>query len=662
MFAKILIANRGEIACRIIRTARAMGIATVAIYSEADAGAAHVAAADEAFCVGPAPSRESYLRGEAIIGIARASGAQAVHPGYGFLSENAEFAQGCVDAGLVFIGPPAAAIRAMGGKSQAKALMERAGVPLVPGYHGENQESGALAAQAAKIGYPVLIKASAGGGGRGMRVVEEAGDFADALAAAQREAASSFGDARVLIEKYFSAPRHVEMQIFADAHGNCIHLFERDCSIQRRHQKIIEEAPAPGMNAALRQRMGEAAIAAARAVNYQGAGTIEFLFDGGGFYFMEMNTRLQVEHPVTEFITGLDLVEWQFRIAAGERLPKSQEQICINGHAIEVRVCAEDPAQNFRPAAGTLKHLRFPGAGPHVRVDSGVREGDGISVFYDPMIAKLIVWDTDRAAAIARLRTALAGTEIAGLATNVALLSAIAVHPAFAGAELDTGFLTRHAEALHASPALSETALALAALGLLLHRRAAADAAAVQSPDPHSPFARLTGWRLNEPARDSLQLRHGETDIRLDFRYDGAGFLLLLPSGPLLAAGTLASDGSLRATIGPATFHARFVLDHHELTLFHAGAAEKLQLVDPLPAEEAETAAGGVTAPMPGTITAIITSPGAHVAKGERLVVMEAMKMEFALTAPADGVVSRLPFAVGTLVPEGAALVEFEPG
>ncbi len=663
MFTKILIANRGEIACRVIRTARQMGIATVAVYSEADAEAQHVKLADEAWCIGPAAARESYLRGEAIIDVALKSGAQAVHPGYGFLSENAGFAEACAKAGLVFIGPPVGAIRAMGGKSEAKALMEKAQVPLVPGYHGDNQDETVLAEAAGKIGYPVLIKASAGGGGKGMRVVASADQFAAELAGAKREAAASFGNDRVLIEKYLTRPRHVEIQVFADAHGKCVYLFERDCSIQRRHQKVVEEAPAPGMDPALRARMGDAAVAAAQAIGYQGAGTVEFLLDeDASFYFMEMNPRLQVEHPVTEFITGLDLVEWQLRVASGQPLPLGQDDLKIKGHAIEVRLYAEDPDKDFLPAIGRLEHLRFPAANAHVRIDSGVREGDRISVHYDPMIAKLIVWDEDREGAVRRLRAALAATEVSGLATNAAFLAAIARHPAFAAADLDTGFIGRHRDALlpPAEPA-SETVLALACLGVLLERKAEAEKHAALSADPFSPWAMCDGWRLNDDAHDTLILRDNGSDTAISLIYRPWGYELSLSGGKVEAKGILAGDGKMDAVLNKVRRASGFVRHGSELSVFLEGRVHRLSLVDPLPSEVPEAAAGGVTAPMPGTITALLVEEGASVAKGQPLVVMEAMKMEHTLKAPADGVVKALRYAVGALVEDGVALVDFEP-
>ena len=487
MFSKILIANRGEIACRVIKTARRLGIRTVAVYSDADANARHVDLADEAYPIGPAPARESYLVVEKILDAARRSGAQAIHPGYGFLSENAGFAEACAAAGITFIGPPPGAIRAMGSKSAAKSLMEQSGVPLVPGYHGADQDPKLLTAAAERIGYPVLIKASAGGGGKGMRVVERPEDLDAAIASAKREAAASFGDDQVLIEKYLGRPRHIEIQVFADTQGNTVSLFERDCSIQRRHQKVVEEAPAPGLDPERRRSMGEAACAAARAIGYVGAGTVEFIAEGDAFYFMEMNTRLQVEHPVTEAITGQDLVEWQLRVASGEPLPLSQDQLTITGHAIEVRVYAEDPNRDFLPSIGTLAHLKAPAEGAHVRVDTGVRAGDTISIHYDPMIAKLIVWDRDRASAAQRLSEALAEYEVVGVTTNLAFLKTLADHPAFRAAELDTGFIGRHGGDLFpaAGPA-SRLVLAAAALRLLIDRRQAVLATAALSADPHS--------------------------------------------------------------------------------------------------------------------------------------------------------------------------------
>ena len=665
MFRTLLIANRGEIACRVIKTARRMGLRTVAVHSDTDAGARHVAMADMAVNIGPAPARDSYLRVDAILDAARRTGAEAIHPGYGFLSENAGFAEACAAAGLIFVGPPASAIRAMGGKSEAKALMETAGVPLVPGYHGADQDPALLIREAERIGWPVLIKASAGGGGKGMKVAASAAEFADQLASAKREAAASFGDDRVLIEKYLTRPRHVEIQVFADGQGSCVYLFERDCSIQRRHQKVVEEAPAPAMDPAIRRRMGEAAVAAAKAIGYVGAGTVEFLLDEDGrFYFMEMNTRLQVEHPVTELITGQDLVEWQLRVAAGGALPLTQDDLAIDGHAIEVRLYAEDPARGFLPQTGTLTHLRFPEEGPHVRVDTGVRAGDAISIHYDPMIAKLIVWDRDRPSAVRRLRAALEGTEIAGLNANVAFLTAIAAHPAFMAADLDTRFIQRHeADLLPAARPADDRTLALAALGLLLDRAAKARAAAAASPDPWSPWARTDGWRLNDESHETVTLREpGEAphEHALRLTYRRGGYAFHFAGGDARAAGELAADGRLTAEIDGARVTATWVRAGGQITLFHAGGTHRFEVVEPLATAAADGGAGKLTAPMPGKVIAVLVEAGVAVEKGAPLIVLEAMKMEHTIKAPAAGTISALKFRVGDQVPEGAELIGFE--
>jgi 3-methylcrotonyl-CoA carboxylase alpha subunit len=674
MFRTLLIANRGEIACRIIRTARQMGLRTVAVYSDVDAGARHVAMADTAVRIGPPAARDSYLRIDAILDAARRSGADAVHPGYGFLSENAAFAESCVQAGLIFVGPPASAIRAMGGKSEAKALMATAGVPLVPGYHGADQDPALLLAEAQRIGWPVLIKASAGGGGKGMKVATSADDFVAQLSSARREAAASFGDDRVLVERYLARPRHVEIQVFADSRGNCVYLFERDCSIQRRHQKVVEEAPAPQMDPAIRRRMGEAAVAAARAIGYVGAGTVEFLLDeDGSFYFMEMNTRLQVEHPVTELITGQDLVEWQLRVAAGGKLPLRQDDLTIDGHAIEVRLYAEDPSRGFLPQTGRLDHLRFPEEGLHVRVDTGVRAGDSIGIHYDPMIAKLIVWDRDRPAAVRRLQTALAATEVAGLAANVPFLAAIAHHPAFMAADLDTRFIQRHeADLLPAAEPAAPGILALAALGLLLDREAKARAAAADSSDRWSPWSRTDGWRLNDEAHGSVTLRApgreaGEpgTDLLLTLTWRGDGYLFHCPGGDVRASGSLSADGRLRAELDGALVNATWVRTGNSVTLFHtpvggAFGVHRFDVVEPLAGASTDTATGRLTAPMPGKIVAVLVDAGAAVEKGAALIVLEAMKMEHTIKAPAAGTVTALRYRVGDQVPEGAELVGFE--
>ena len=655
MFRKILIANRGEIACRVIKTARRLGIASVAVYSDADANARHVALADEAVHIGPAPARESYLSIPAILEAARVTGAEAVHPGYGFLSENADFADACAKAGLVFIGPPASAIRAMGSKAEAKRLMEASGVPLVPGYHGAAQDRETLRAEAGKIGYPVLIKASAGGGGKGMRIVEHAGDFDAALEGAQREARASFGDDRVLIEKYLTKPRHIEVQVFADTLGNCVSLFERDCSIQRRHQKIIEEAPAPGLDSARRRAMGEAAVAAAKAVGYVGAGTVEFIAEGDGFFFMEMNTRLQVEHPVTEAITGLDLVEWQLRVADGEPLPRRADELFIDGHAIEVRVYAEDPARDFLPSVGRLSHLRAPEEGNGVRVDTGVRAGDAISPFYDPMIAKLIVHGEDRAAAVAKLRSALAQYEVVGVATNLDLLRAIATHPAFAAAELDTGFLARHAEvfepATDADPHLPRVAAALARIAELRPR--------TEPSDPHSPWAIADAFRLNGEGHVDIALEEegAAVTVRLTPRADGWCHIEIdgKQSSARLERDTLACDGHrLRVTI---------VRDGDRLVVIRDGRNYAFRVIDPhAPPGRDHGGDERVLAPIPARVTQVLVHAGDDVKKNAPLMVLEAMKMELTLRAPFDGVVEAVHHGVDEMVSEGAELVKLGRG
>jgi 3-methylcrotonyl-CoA carboxylase alpha subunit len=663
MFAKILIANRGEIACRVIRTARRLGVRTVAVYSEADAKALHVELADEARPIGPPPARESYLKVDAILDAARKSGAQGIHPGYGFLSENAAFAEACAAAGVTFIGPPASAIRAMGGKSEAKALMEKAGVPLVPGYHGTDQDPALLAREAARIGYPVLIKASAGGGGKGMKVATSPEELPEQIASARREAMAAFGDDRLLIEKYLARPRHVEIQVFADNHGNGVYVFERDCSIQRRHQKVVEEAPAPAMDPALRRRMGEAAVAAARAIGYVGAGTVEFLLDANGsFYFMEMNTRLQVEHPVTEMISGQDLVEWQLRVASGEPLPLTQDDLTLRGHALEVRLYAEDPERDFLPQTGRLEHLSFPPESSHVRIDTGVRAGDAISIHYDPMIAKLIVWDVDRTAAIRRLRDALGETRVVGLATNVRFLEAIIAHPAFMAADLDTRFIDRHRGDL--SPRAASTSprvLAFAALGVLLERANAAQVQALASPDAQSPWTRTDGWRLNEEATDSLGFREESDVVTVPVAYARNGYRLTLPGGrSLLARGEFAPDGTLDADFDGVRLSCVWVRHGSEINVFDAGGSHRIALVDPLADASAEEGGGGrVTAPMPGRVTALLVEPGAAVERGQPLMVLEAMKMEHTIRAPQAATVRALRYAVGDQVEDGALLVEF---
>jgi 3-methylcrotonyl-CoA carboxylase alpha subunit len=661
MFDKILIANRGEIACRVIATCRKLGIASVAVYSDADRDARHVRLADDAIHIGAAPARDSYLRGERILDAAQTSGAQAIHPGYGFLSENADFAEACAARDIVFIGPPPAAIRAMGDKSAAKALMHAAGVPLTPGYHGERQAPEFLRAQADAIGYPVLIKASAGGGGKGMRRVDRSEDFVAALAACQREAQAAFGNAHVLVENYVLRPRHIEIQVFGDTHGGLAYLFERDCSVQRRHQKVLEEAPAPGMGGARRAAMGQAAVDAARAVGYVGAGTVEFIVaPDGAFYFMEMNTRLQVEHPVTECITDTDLVEWQLRVAAGQPLPKRQHELAIRGHALEARLYAEDPARGFLPSTGTLQHLRLPAADAHTRVDAGVEQGDVIGPHYDPMIAKLIVWDETRERALRRMQAALAACQVVGVATNAAFLQRLVGTAAFAQADLDTALIEReHAALFETAPATAEPAWTLAALAWLLHERS--DAA--QLGDPHSPWDLRDGWRLGDAAPRRLTLQHGEACRTLHAAATDTGWRIHdgTSDAVLLTSGRLHGDGRLQAQLDAQRMHADAVFAGTGLHLFVDGQALVFELHDPVAeADQPVAEAGGLTAPMPGRVVALLVAPGARVVRGTPLLVLEAMKMEHTLQAPSDGVVHGYRVREGELVGDGVVLLDFE--
>ncbi|MGE0099098.1 MAG: biotin carboxylase N-terminal domain-containing protein [Hydrogenophaga sp.] len=668
MFTKILIANRGEIACRVAATARRLGVKTVAVYSDADASAKHVAVCDESVHIGGSAPKDSYLQWERIIAAAQATGAQAIHPGYGFLSENEAFANACVKNGLVFIGPPSSAIEAMGLKAESKRLMEKAGVPLVPGYHGADQDPALLQREADRIGYPALIKASAGGGGKGMRVVEKSEDFAAALASCQREARNSFGSDAVLIEKYVQRPRHIEIQVFGDTQGNCVYLFERDCSVQRRHQKVLEEAPAPGMTPELRARMGAAAVAAAKAVNYVGAGTVEFIVEqpegyahpeAMRFYFMEMNTRLQVEHPVTEAITGQDLVEWQLRVASGEPLPCRQDELRIHGHAIEARICAETPDNQFLPATGTLTVYRKPSCTAfergEVRVDDGVREGDTISPFYDSMVAKLIVHGATRQEALARLDTALAETRIVGLSTNVQFLRHVVRSRAFAQAELDTALIPREATALfNQDPVGRPLAVAAAVAQTLLSER---------SHETADPFSRRDGWRP-----------HGITVRRFDFEYHGES---------LLAHLSYLHDGALQLAVGDVSslldFEALPVetgtrmdlrfngqrqtvqtwqVDENVYVFCALGATQIVEIDALAHAGEAAAEGGRLTAPMPGKVVSFSVQAGDVVKKGQALAVMEAMKMEHTIAAPVDGTVAELLYAPGDQVSEGAELLK----
>ena len=666
MFTKILIANRGEIACRVAATARRLGVKTVAVYSEADAGAKHVAVCDEAILLGPAAAKDSYLRGDKIIAAAKATGAQAIHPGYGFLAENAEFAEACAAAGLVFIGPPGASMRAMGSKSAAKQLMEGANVPLVPGYHGDAQDPELLQAEANRIGYPVLLKASAGGGGKGMRVVERSEDFQAALASCKREAISSFGDDKVLVEKYLTRPRHIEIQVFADTHGNCVYLHERDCSVQRRHQKVLEEAPAPGMPPDRRASMGEAAVAAARAVGYVGAGTVEFIANqDGSFYFMEMNTRLQVEHPVTEMITGTDLVEWQLRVAAGEPLPKKQHELAIHGHAIEARVYAENPEKGFLPSIGTLQCMDTPAHVAFelgdVRIDSGVRAGDAISPFYDPMIAKLIVWGADRKQALARMAQALSEFHIVGLATNIAFLKRLVEGDAFAHADLDTGLIERNSATLFppAGPA-PLAALALAAVALVSTETSA-------SANPADPWTSTHGWRMNGTYRRRLAFgdEYAATTqakvYAIDMAYHAHGWTFEADGKAHPLSLVSRHDGRYAIRLDGQAIQGTVRRDGETLHVFTGGLHHVLEWSDPLAhAGEHETADGRLTAPMPGKVVAVIASSGQLVKKGEPLVIMEAMKMEHTIAAPSDGLVEEVLYQVGDQVADGAPLLAFK--
>ncbi len=669
MFSKILVANRGEIACRIIKTAKRLGLATAAVYSDADKDAMHAALADEAIWIGPSPARESYLDCRKILQAARLCGAEAIHPGYGFLAENADFAENCAAAGLAFVGPPAPAIRAMGDKAQAKGLMERTGVPLVPGYHGEAQDEAALAQAAIGVGYPVMIKPSAGGGGKGMKIAEGAADFFDKLGSAKREALSAFGDDRIVLEKYLARPRHVEVQIFADGAGNCVHLFDRDCSAQRRHQKIIEEAPAPAVPDELRRAMHEAAISAARAVGYIGAGTVEFLFspEDAAFYFLEMNTRLQVEHPVTEMITGIDLVAWQFEIAAGGALPLRQDEIAYRGHSVEARLYAEDPARGFLPQAGRLLHLTFPEPRPEIRADSGYKAGDTIPLDYDPLIAKLVVWGKDRQEALQSLGKALGELRLAGLRSNLELLLALTAHGPFRAAPQDTGFVERCLESLLTQRKAAEPiVVALAVLGLLCERQNAAAEMARQSPDPFSPWHKRSGFRLNGEARESLRLYEtaAGSEHEIAVTYLRQGFHLAFEDNIFpQAAGALRPEGGLEADFEGHRCKAVWLRYGRQMFVFFGPGEPYLFEVAASRAagvRAREGAAGGLAAPMPGRVAALLVAPGDVVAANQPLLVLEAMKMEHMLRAPRNGIVKKFNFAAGDQVPEGAELATFE--
>ncbi|HEU4664219.1 MAG TPA: biotin carboxylase N-terminal domain-containing protein [Dokdonella sp.] len=665
MFKRILIANRGEIACRVIRTCRRLGIETVAVHSEADATAQHVRLADVAYAIGGPRPADSYLRGEAIIEVARASGAQAIHPGYGFLSENADFADAVERAGLVFIGPAADSMRRMGSKAGAKELMAARGVPVVPGYTGEDQDPALLAREAARVGFPLMIKAAHGGGGKGMRIVRSASEFAANLESCQREAKNAFGRERVLLERYIEQPRHIEFQVFGDGHGNIIHLNERECSAQRRYQKVLEETPSPFVTPSLREKMGEAAVAAARALDYVNAGTVEFIVGpAGDFYFMEINTRLQVEHPVTEMVLGLDLVELQLRVAAGEALPASlirNKSVPANGHAIELRLYAEDPEQGFLPGSGTLDKLHLPAPSAHVRIDSGVGEGDTVTIFYDPMIAKLIVWDATREAALVRMREALAACVVAGPKSNVEFLERLVRHPAVIEGRIDTGYLDRHLEEFLAPAADAQAItpdLYAAAVAWLLHEEDAAPRRARVSADPHSPWAQADGWRLGHPGRRIVALL--DRGARVEVGAHGARGTYALEAGGVHCNVERASlrDGVLSASFDGISRRWHAVLDDERVTV-HDGERRRSWTHAPAYAYAAAASTSGdrVVAPMPGRVVVVKARAGDEVGEGEELLVMEAMKMELSLKAPRAGVVDAVQATAGDFVEADAVLV-----
>jgi 3-methylcrotonyl-CoA carboxylase alpha subunit len=660
-FHTLLIANRGEIACRVIRTARAMGLRTVALYSDADSGAMHVAMADDAVLLGPARARDSYLNIERVIEAARRTGAEAVHPGYGFLSENAEFADACLKAGLVFVGPTAAMMTAMGSKSGSKALMEKAGVPLVPGYHGEAQDETTLAKAAGKIGFPVLVKASAGGGGRGMRVVGSASELAAAIVSAKREAKAAFGDDRMLIEKYVDNPRHIEVQVIGDSHGNLLSLFERECTLQRRHQKVIEEAPSPTLNAAQREAVCAAARKAASAVNYVGAGTIEFVSDGKDVFFIEMNTRLQVEHPVTELITGIDLVEWQLRVAFGEQLPLKQDQIAMNGHAIEARVYAENPAKNFMPSVGNIRTWRVPTETNGLRIDAGYRVGDTVSPYYDAMLAKVIAWAPGREAAIGRLNQGLEQTDIRGVVTNIPFLSALLAHPAVAANNIDTGFIERELKGLTpAQAAPGDLELGAAVAAILGQEQKAVRA------EPQSPWQTF-GWTPVGRRQRVFSFRQGQgqgqgAEHKVTLTYGNGASLLTIGGRELAFASTANEDNGFDLTLDGVKSRVVTVIEGHDLYLRTRDGRFELHWVDPFGGDDEEQVGEDkIAAPLPGTVVAILAEVGAMLEKGAPILTLEVMKMEQTLRAPFAGVLKAIRCKVGDIVQEGVELAEVDP-
>jgi len=665
MFNKILIANRGEIACRIIKTAKKMGVLTVAVYSDADKDALHVHMADEAIYIGPSPSRESYLLGDNVIAAAIKTGAQAIHPGYGFLSENADFCRACASQNITFIGPPVGAIEAMGSKSAAKNIMEKANVPLVPGYHGEDQSSAIIKKAADDMGYPVLLKATAGGGGKGMRQVWSEQEFGEGLAAAKREAMSSFGDDTMLVEKYLTQPRHVEIQVFCDNHQNAVYLFERDCSVQRRHQKVIEEAPAFKMSEELRAQMGKSAIKSAQAIGYQGAGTVEFLLDvDGSFYFMEMNTRLQVEHPVTEMISGQDLVEWQLRVAAGETLPKTQDQLVLNGHAFEARIYAEDANNDFLPATGKLSLLQTPFESEHVRIDTGVRQGDEVSVYYDPMIAKLIVWDENREKALKRLSKALSEYRINGVTTNIDFLYNLATSKPFIEEDIDTSFIEKNNDLIfHNTKQDLQNELPIAALYLVLSIQKKAQKSAQQSNDPHSPWHNANAWRLNEAHTHTLVLAHNETEYTVEVEQKRQGsdaYYLININGEQFDCQGVMNDDIIVVNINGHRSQATISFDENNISLYREnGVFNFTHILPDCGQHENDDNHGGLTAPMNGTMVSVLVKTGDTVCKDQPLVIMEAMKMEHTIKAPSNGTVNEIFFQAGEMVDGGAELLAF---
>uniref|UniRef100_A0A8C6XLR7 Methylcrotonoyl-CoA carboxylase subunit alpha, mitochondrial n=1 Tax=Naja naja TaxID=35670 RepID=A0A8C6XLR7_NAJNA len=663
---KVLVANRGEIACRVMRTARKMGVKSVAVYSEADQNSMHVAMADEAYCIGPAPSQQSYLSMEKIMQVAKNSAAQAIHPGYGFLSENTEFAELCNQEGIIFIGPPSSAIRDMGIKSTSKAIMSAAGVPVVEGYHGEEQSDRFLEEQARRIGYPVMIKAVRGGGGKGMRIAFTEKEFQEQLESARREAKKSFNDDAMLIEKFVDNPRHIEVQVFGDQHGNAVYLFERDCSVQRRHQKIIEEAPGPGIKPEVRRKVGEAAVRAAKAVNYVGAGTVEFIMDSAhNFYFMEMNTRLQVEHPVTEMVTGTDLVEWQLKVAAGEKIPLTQEEIVLNGHAFEARIYAEDPDNNFMPGAGPLLHLSTPPADSCTRIETGVRQGDEVSIHYDPMIAKLVVWAEDRPAALKKLRYCLQQYNIVGLSTNVDFLLNLSAHPEFEAGNVHTNFIPQHhSELFPPKRSVSKMTLCQAALGLILKEKLVTDTFRLQTEDKFSPFASSSGRRINVPYVRNMILLDNEKNVNIAVQYNHDGsYDMQIEDQFFHVSGCLSREDDIeyiRCSVNGVVYQSKLVVLDTAIYLFSSESHEKIDL--PVPKYLTSTSSGGghsgAVAPMTGTVDKVFVKPGDKVQVGDSLVVMTAMKMEHTIRAPKAGIIKKVLYQEGSQVNRHAPLVE----